>query len=427
VDDALRRLEREAPAADTADAWSALATAFARAGRPVEASSAATRALGLGARDVRALVRPAALVRRVAGADGVTSVAWRGLRAPSAVRTVEVGAGSIHVVDAPLDLGQGRVVTSAAADAQVVAVDLVDGSVAWRAPLVHVAAADEGLVCLHAGDDEPIDLATHDPLTGAERGRGRVATSFPEVTALTHSALVLGRTLAWIGEPAPSLHRWDLVDHRPLGSTPLPRARRRLPDLLRAGDGLVAIGDGELVAYDERGAERWRAPRGRRESCLGVVDGRLLLEAPDGLPLQVLDLATGGRTPLAWGWETGRRPWTLLVTESVVALHDRGGQRIVALDRATLARRWETGCGGCDLLATADALLVLERERRGPTAVRALRSLDPTTGSTVAELPLGGVGGVDGAPTLAAGRLVLASNGRPDRAATLTIVEEAAR
>lgn len=99
----------------------------------------------------------------------------------------------------------------------------------------------------------------------------------------------------------------------------------------------------------------------------------------------------------------------------------------MALDRATLARRWETGCGGCDLLATADALLVLERERRGPTAVRALRSLDPTTGSTVAELPLGGVGGVDGAPTLAAGRLVLASNGRPDRAATLTIVEEAAR
>ncbi len=419
MDDALRRLEREAQAADTADAWSALATAFARAGRPGEASDAATRGLGLGARDARTLVRPGALVRRVAGADGVTSVAWRGLRAPSAVRTVEVGQASVHVVDAPLDLGHGRVVTSAAPDAQAVAVDLVDGSVAWRAPHVYVAAADEGLVCLHAGDDEPVDLATHDPLTGAERGRGRVATSFPEVTALAHSALVLGRTLAWIGEPVPSLHRWDLVERRPLGSTPLPRTRHRLPDLLRAGDGLVAVGDGELVAYDAGGAERWRAPRGRRESCLGAVDGRLLLEDPRVRRLRVLDLATGAPTPLAWTWEPGRLPSALLVTDTVVALHDAAGRRLVGLDRATLVRRWELPTGRCVLLATADALLSLERSGKGSTtSFRMLFALDPPTGRTLAELPLDGV---DGVPTLAAGRLVLAS------AATLTILEEAAR
>lgn len=419
MDDALRRLEREAQAAPgSAEAWGALAQALVRAGRGWDAHGAAARALAL-THGPGPLSRVAPLWRSLLAAPPGSAVAagvpWSGLRGLGPARVVEVD----HEVDVVVDLGGGRALASGSA--AMTLVDLLTRTTGWRLerrapkgppwPSGGLPVVAGGVVVsLGGGWLDRHDAASGEPLhavalqgtdlTGGDAGFEDVELDLLALDARSVALVSRGRAVTLI----------DAAEGRVVARVRLDAGAAPGADLADgvgpalAADGLLLVEErGACVALGLDGRARWRVEADARGAAVRPVasaGGLLLLgrEAELGAgcsSFELVDPADGRRrllvTPRAGSFRAA-----VLTRHAIITVTARAGAgseaRCEGWATGDGQRLWEVTPGPDDLLlsATADVAIVtpieMERGWLGPTVVqRPTVALDAATGARLWE------------------------------------------
>jgi outer membrane protein assembly factor BamB len=335
--------------------------------------------------------------RFAAGAEpGATP--WTGLRKLHGARTLTAPQASRGI--AAKDLGQGVIVYGARSGGWV-AVDVFTGETRWSSRTLTPLGT--------WWHDASWRIFRPDPLTGEPSdGIGSVPDALrgstrPPIEVIgRHTIVDLAESygsLDW-GNEDPSEFTLSFFDLATGERTKVVEYEGGTGSLRGAGELAAVRFDGELSLFDRKGAVRWK--RACRGDVLGVVDGRILV-ADDRI--LAFDLATG--TPV----RATERSWSrAAVTDASVIVRDL--RRLAALDRTTLAPRWERELDeDFEVLATADAVLLLTLYRRKQWArhprVRSVLALDPKSGFTLSSLDVASANCAASTATLSGGKLVM--------------------
>lgn len=368
TDAALRDLERRAQAQpDDARAWAALAVELQRLGREDDALRAALRSLRIDS-DLRSPARealPALGVRRASGPRLESAVPWAGARF-GAPRVLQ----GLPVPDAPAvaDVGGGLVAYQS--DQDVVAIDVVTGTVAWRRQVTGWPSwlGDRLFLWQQARDQlilTPIDPRTGEPADEAMRLAAPQGARWRPIDD-RHIVAVDHLRASHQREAAATVHVFDGTSGAVLGRfETLPSMFP--PSIVGAG-GRIVVGDvrradmrsAGISGHDLDGRERWRV---RGVSCMGRIDDGVLVSAisPDG-PLRILDPDDGSALASFLSAEGA----IACVTARMFVINHQ--DTLYAFERGSCARLWSPPTsppGGYPILATRDVAMWFDGGCRG--------------------------------------------------------------